>query len=108
GRPVLIEANDGRADEVKRPVGGSLRPSARHPREQAKSCFPAGIFIENRGSPRSSASLRNPADPPAGPIFGGPEVGGDSLIYAVCNRSCSLRQGLLRHNYMFLMNKSQK
>ncbi|MFC6496345.1 hypothetical protein ACFP8Z_01670, partial [Gemmobacter lanyuensis] len=52
-----IEANDGRADEVKRPVGGSLRPSARHPREQAKSCFPAGIFIENRGSPRSSASF---------------------------------------------------
>ncbi len=44
GRPVIIDANDGRADEVKRPVGGSLRSSARHPREQAKKLFPSRDF----------------------------------------------------------------
>ncbi|PZX50745.1 error-prone DNA polymerase [Cereibacter changlensis] len=44
GRPVVIDSNDGRADETKRPVGGSLRPSARHPREQAKKLFPSRDF----------------------------------------------------------------
>ncbi|RUS61022.1 DNA polymerase III subunit alpha [Pseudorhodobacter sp. E13] len=44
GRPVLIDANDGRADETKRPVGGKIRPSARHPREQAKALFPSRDF----------------------------------------------------------------
>lgn len=43
GRPVMIEANDGRADETKRPVGGSVR-SAHHPREQAKVLFPSRDF----------------------------------------------------------------
>ena len=44
GRPVMIEANDGRADEVKRPANGSLRSTARHPREQAKKLFPSRDF----------------------------------------------------------------
>jgi error-prone DNA polymerase len=44
GRPVLIEANDGRADETKRPVGGSTRSAAQHPREQAKRLFPSRDF----------------------------------------------------------------
>ena len=44
GRPVLIDVNDGRADETKRPVGGSVRSSARHPREQAKKLFPSRDF----------------------------------------------------------------
>ncbi|TKA97130.1 error-prone DNA polymerase, partial [Cereibacter changlensis] len=44
GRPVVIDSNDGRADETKRPVGGSLRPAARHPREQAKKLFPSRDF----------------------------------------------------------------
>ncbi|MCU0900387.1 MAG: error-prone DNA polymerase [Cypionkella sp.] len=44
GRPVMIEANDGRADEVKRPANGSMRTSARHPREQAKKLFPSRDF----------------------------------------------------------------
>jgi len=44
GRPVVIEANDGRADETRRPAGGSLRPTARHPREQAKKLFPSRDF----------------------------------------------------------------
>jgi error-prone DNA polymerase len=44
GRPVIIDANDGRADETKRPVGGSARSSARHPREQAKKLFPSRDF----------------------------------------------------------------
>jgi error-prone DNA polymerase len=44
GRPVPIDANDGRADETKRPVGGSIRSSARHPREQAKKLFPSRDF----------------------------------------------------------------
>lgn len=43
GRPVMIEANDGRADETKRSVGGGVR-SARHPREQAKVLFPSRDF----------------------------------------------------------------
>lgn len=43
GRPVMIEANDGRADETKRPVGGSVR-SALHPRDQAKVLFPSRDF----------------------------------------------------------------
>jgi error-prone DNA polymerase len=43
GRPVMIQSNDGRADETKRPVGGSVR-SARHPREQAKLLFPSRDF----------------------------------------------------------------
>ena len=44
GRPVMIEANDGRADEVKRPANGSIRSTARHPREQAKKLFPSRDF----------------------------------------------------------------
>lgn len=36
GRPVVIAPNDGRADETRRPTGGSMRPTARHPREQAR------------------------------------------------------------------------
>ena len=44
GRPVVIEANDGRADETKRPAGGSVRSSANHPREQAKKLFPSRDF----------------------------------------------------------------
>jgi error-prone DNA polymerase len=44
GHPLVIEANDGRADETKRPVGGSIRSSARHPREQAKKLFPSRDF----------------------------------------------------------------
>ncbi len=44
GRPVMIEANDGRADEMKRPAGGSIRSSAHHPREQAKRLFPSRDF----------------------------------------------------------------
>lgn len=44
GRPALIDTNDGRADETRRPVGGSIRPSARHPREQAKRLFPSRDF----------------------------------------------------------------
>ncbi|MDP1593759.1 MAG: hypothetical protein Q8L80_05885, partial [Gallionella sp.] len=44
GRPVIIDANDGRADETKRPAGGSVRSSAHHPREQAKKLFPSRDF----------------------------------------------------------------
>ena len=44
GRPVIIDANDGRADEVKRPVVGRAPASARHPREQAKKLFPSRDF----------------------------------------------------------------
>ena len=44
GRPVIIPSNDGRADETKRPVGGSVRSTARHPREQAKKLFPSRDF----------------------------------------------------------------
>ena len=44
GRPVMIDANDGRADETNRAAGGSIRPSARHPREQAKKLFPSRDF----------------------------------------------------------------
>ncbi|MFZ1224519.1 MAG: error-prone DNA polymerase [Dokdonella sp.] len=43
GRPVEIEVNDGRADETKRPAGGSVRSTA-HPREQAKKLFPSRDF----------------------------------------------------------------
>ncbi len=44
GRPGIIDANDGRADEARRPVGGSVRSSAHHPREQAKKLFPSRDF----------------------------------------------------------------
>ncbi|MCO8145890.1 error-prone DNA polymerase [Rhodovulum tesquicola] len=44
GHPVPIPANDGRADETRRPAGGSLRPSARHPRDQARRLFPSRDF----------------------------------------------------------------
>lgn len=43
GRPVIIDANDGRADETRRPAGGSVR-TAHHPREQAKVLFPSRDF----------------------------------------------------------------
>ena len=41
GRPVAIDTSDGRAGETKRPEGGSVRPSARYPRERAKKLFPS-------------------------------------------------------------------
>ncbi|NEY92154.1 error-prone DNA polymerase [Tabrizicola oligotrophica] len=44
GRPVIIDANDGRADETRRPAGGSIRSTAHHPREQAKKLFPSRDF----------------------------------------------------------------
>ena len=44
GRPVTIDVNDGRMDETKRPVGGSVRSSAQHPRQQAKKLFPSRDF----------------------------------------------------------------
>ena len=44
GRPVIIDANDGRADETRRPVGSSARSAAHHPREQAKKLFPSRDF----------------------------------------------------------------
>ncbi|MDP4032379.1 MAG: OB-fold nucleic acid binding domain-containing protein, partial [Pseudorhodobacter sp.] len=44
GRPVMIPSSGGRADETKRPVGGSVQSSARHPREQAKKLFPSRDF----------------------------------------------------------------
>ena len=44
GRPEIIDAHDGGADEARRPVGGNVRPSARHPREQAKKLFPSRDF----------------------------------------------------------------
>ena len=44
GRPVMIPSNDGRADETKRPVGGRVRPTAHHPRDQAKKLFPSRDF----------------------------------------------------------------
>ena len=43
GRPVMIETNDGRADETKRPIGGGIR-SAHHPREMVKVLFPSRDF----------------------------------------------------------------
>ena len=50
GRPVMIPSNDGRADETKRPVGGRVLSSARHPREQARKLFPSRDFIESEGN----------------------------------------------------------
>ena len=44
GRPVMIEPNDGRADEGKRPLGRDQRAAAHHPREQAKVLFPSRDF----------------------------------------------------------------
>lgn len=44
GRPVMIDANDGRADEAKRPVRTSIRTTARHPRQQAKTLFHSRDF----------------------------------------------------------------
>ena len=44
GRPMMIEGNYGRADETKRPAGGSVRSGAWHPREQAKKLFPSRDF----------------------------------------------------------------
>ena len=44
GRPVMIDVNDGRADEGKRPVGRDARSGAHHPREQAKKLFPSRDF----------------------------------------------------------------
>ncbi len=44
GRDVRIEANDGRADETRRPAGGSMRGAAPHPREQARRLFPSRDF----------------------------------------------------------------
>ncbi|WP_410216969.1 error-prone DNA polymerase [Paracoccus sp. (in: a-proteobacteria)] len=44
GRPRMIETNDGRADETRRPVGGSVPGTALHPRDQAKRLFPSRDF----------------------------------------------------------------
>jgi len=44
GRPVVIDSNDGRADEGKRPIRRDQRSGARHPREQAKALFPSRDF----------------------------------------------------------------
>ncbi|GLS87578.1 error-prone DNA polymerase [Cypionkella aquatica] len=44
GRPVIIPSNDGRADEIKRPIGRDARSTARHPREQARKLFPSRDF----------------------------------------------------------------
>jgi error-prone DNA polymerase len=44
GRPVVIDSNDGRADEGQRPVPRDGRSSARHPRQQAKALFPSRDF----------------------------------------------------------------
>ncbi|WP_158086716.1 hypothetical protein, partial [Brevirhabdus pacifica] len=48
GQGAEFEANDGRADETRRPAGGSIRsterPTARHPREQARKLFPSRDF----------------------------------------------------------------
>lgn len=44
GRPAMIDATEGRADEARRPVGGDARAGARHPREQAKRLFPSRDF----------------------------------------------------------------
>jgi error-prone DNA polymerase len=44
GRPTIIDANDGRADEAKRPVTGRVKTSTQHPREQAKKLFPSRDF----------------------------------------------------------------
>lgn len=46
GRPVMIDANEGRADEVKRPVPTVPRSSARIRESRRKNCSPAGIFTE--------------------------------------------------------------
>ncbi|MFN7050828.1 MAG: error-prone DNA polymerase, partial [Gemmobacter sp.] len=43
-RPMQIDASDGRADETRRPATGSMRSTARHPREQAKILFPSRDF----------------------------------------------------------------
>lgn len=46
GRPVIIDANAGRADAVKRPVAGRT-PQARATQANGpRSCSLAGIFIE--------------------------------------------------------------
>ena len=42
GRPVLIDASDGRADEAGRPPRAPA--PARHPREQARKLFPSRDF----------------------------------------------------------------
>ena len=44
GRPVIIDSNDDRMDETRRPAGGSIRSTAQHPREQAKKLFPSRDF----------------------------------------------------------------
>ncbi|NEX44765.1 error-prone DNA polymerase [Pseudotabrizicola algicola] len=44
GRPILIASNDGRADEVKRPVITRGQSTARHPRKQARKLFPSRDF----------------------------------------------------------------
>lgn len=47
GQPVMIKANDGRADETKLPLGGSVR-TAHNPREQAKKLLPSRDFHSAR------------------------------------------------------------
>jgi error-prone DNA polymerase len=44
GRPMIIDSNDGRADETKRPVVSRGKTAAHHPREQAKKLFPSRDF----------------------------------------------------------------
>lgn len=44
GRPVIIGANDGPAEETARPACGSIGSTARHPSEQARKLFPSRDF----------------------------------------------------------------
>ena len=44
GHGAPFATNDGRADETRRPPGGSIRAGARHPRDQAKKLFPSRDF----------------------------------------------------------------
>ena len=43
-RPVMSDADSGRMDEARHPVGNNIRSGARHPREQAKKLFPSRDF----------------------------------------------------------------
>ena len=44
GRPVMIDANGGRNDEGKRPIGRDARSASHHPPVQPKKLFPSRHF----------------------------------------------------------------
>ena len=44
GRPLKIDANDCPTEETRRPLGGNIGSTARHPREQARKLFPSRDF----------------------------------------------------------------